>query len=207
VEKKIAKQPKRQARPHVRVPTVFNKEFEEELFTLWFNGIPLVKIHEKYVDTDKKFALPSLVKIKKINNWEKRRKNLELSIERATEQEIKSANKRKIRLLNNMLMAASTVIEKELKDFNDDPDAFIAANALEDGPLWVINKMQDLEKLFKMHDEIVNLKPSGKEVTPGDTFNFNQLNLGREVEILPQETQSKLLEIFSKSKDIEKDEP
>lgn len=195
----------RENREHRRTCPIFDTPFREIVFKMWCEGNTLAQITDKFKGTEKEFSFQQLVNVKRDDRWDERRDLIDDAVRKDTDEQIKKANTQKVEALNLLVDAVFNVIKMQIEEFVQDPKTALAAVNPRNRPLWLVNRIDDLERLFKLHEFIVN-KRSDKNVTDNSSVNLQQLNVSaKDLDLLPEDMQSKLLRILSSKDDFKED--
>jgi len=187
---------------HRRTSPIFDAPFREVVFRMWIDGNTLVEIANKFKGTEKECSIQMLAIVKREDDWDIRREDIEEAARKESDEQIKRVNKEKIEALNMLVDTVASLIKRQIEEFVKDPELAIATVDPKNKPLWFVNKIDELEKLFKLHEFVVNNRPD-KVINDNSSYSMQQLNVGTKgLDVFPQEMQSKLLRILAKKDDI-----
>lgn len=117
----------------------------ESAFRLWMLGKSLSEITNVFKGTEKEFSLSTLKAYKEHNNWEDRKKEIFLDLNKSNDDEIKEANRKKLSVLHIIFDVLDQEMAKDYQKYMEDP-----INTPK--PFWFPKSMKDLDLLVRMHE-------------------------------------------------------
>lgn len=140
-------------------------ELNEELFSLWMTGKSLMEICQKYAQEPNAFCLRTLLRAKKIYQWDQRRKDILQEMRSRFDEEI-LLEVRKFHFFYSMISDFNVEnVSAEYKLFIADKDGYLKKlRSSQTRPYWMVQNMQEFKELMSI-GQILFGKSCGSENT------------------------------------------